>query len=206
MKSENELKTSAFDYQSGQLRESVRDHLKTYGFAYLQQGINRETAENVATDVWDYLELVDVQRDEAASWPVGRPQRGPVFRAIRDYEEGLSPLFSRKFERDIATLINQKLRIGQERILYLTFPNANQDLNRWRVPWAMWHNDFMGDGTGETRTYLGFVLVNDVDAGGGNLVFLSGSHRLDEVLPLFQEIDRARHAFIDFSYWLNRLG
>ena len=64
----------------------------------------------------------------------------------------------------------------------MTFPNANQDLDRWRVPWAGWHNDFTGDGTGETRAYLGFVLLNDVKAGGGNLVLLSGSHRLSEVI------------------------
>ena len=182
MKPESELAPLHFDFQSEHASEHVLDQLKTNGFAYLKQGIDRETAENVSTDVWNYLELVDVYRNRTASWPVGRPQRGPIFRAIRDYEEGLLPLFSEKFERDIATLINPKLRVGQEKILYMTFPNANQDLNRWRVPWAMWHNDFIGDGTGKTRAYLGFVLLNDVQAGGGNLVFLSASHRLDEVV------------------------
>ena len=182
MKPESELAALDFDFQSEHASEHVRDQLKTNGFAYLKQGIDRETAENVSTDVWNYLELVDVYRNRTASWPVGRPQRGPVFRAIRDYEEGLLPLFSEKFERDIATLINPKLRVGQEKILYMTFPNANQDLNRWRVPWAMWHNDFTGDGTGKPRAYLGFVLLNDVQAGGGNLVLLSGSHRLSEVI------------------------
>ena len=174
--------SSEFDFNSERAGTHVRDQLKTHGYAYLKQGVPRQIAEDVATDVWDYLEAVDVLKDRKESWPIGRPQRGPVFRAIRDYENGLLPLFSRRFESGMATTIDPKLRVGREQILYVTFPSSSHDPEQWRVPWAGWHNDFTGDGTGITRAYLGFVLLNDVVAGGGTLVLLSGSHRLAEVI------------------------
>lgn len=177
-----QLSNEAYDFQSESSRKYVRDQLQTEGFAYLKQGINRQVAENVATDMWNHLESVAVFRNETTSWPVGRPQRGPVFRAIQDYEEGSRQLFSTFFEREIASLIDPKLRLGSEQVPYITFPNSNHNLERWRVPWAGWHNDFSGDGTGKTRYYLGFVLLSDVEAGGGNVVLLAGSHRLDEVI------------------------
>ncbi len=140
-----------------------------------------QITETVAADVWSYLESVDVYRDEEGSWPIGKPLRGPVFRAIRDYE-GLTPLFSKTFESQMAALADLNLRVGEEQILYMTFPESEFDPRRWRVPWAGWHNDFTGDGTGRTKFLLGFVLLNDADAGGGNLLLLSGSHRLKEVI------------------------
>lgn len=177
-----EQESSVFDLESNEFRVSVRNQLETDGYVYLRQGIGREIAESVANDVWAYLEPVGVFRDRTTSWPIGRPQRGPVFRAIRDYEEGLLPLFTDNFEQTMGELIDPSLRVGQEQILYMTFPNSDHDHKRWRVPWASWHNDFTGDGTGSTRAYLGFVLLNDVEPGGGNLVLLTGSHRLEEVI------------------------
>lgn len=170
------------DFESSESRASIRDQLEKDGYVCLKQGVARQIAETVASDVWNYLEAVEVFRDRKPSWPIGKPTRGPVFRAIRDYEEGLTPLFSERFERDMGALIDPRLRVGKEQILYLTFPNLNRDPKRWRVPWAGWHNDFTGDGTGRTRAYLGFVLLNDVEAGGGNLLVLTGSHRLAEVI------------------------
>lgn len=172
---------SSIDFESEDARNLVRAQLETDGYVYLKQAIDGHVVEMVANDVWDYLESVDVYEDRESSWPIGRPTRGPVFRAIRDYE-GLSPLFSSKFEKDIVGLLDPKMRVGEEQILYLTFPNSDFEATRWRVPWAGWHNDFTGDGTGKSRFYLGFVLLNDVEPGGGNLVLLSGSHRLDEVI------------------------
>ena len=170
------------DLALSESRAKVREQLATDGFVYLRQAVGRQIAETVASDVWTYLESVDVYQDRRASWPIGRPQRGPVFRAIRDYEKGLAPLFSTKFEKDMGALIDPRLRVGEEQILYMTFPTSNHDLIQWRVPWRAWHNDFTGDGTGNTRAYLGFVLLNDVKPGGGNLVLLSSSHRLAEVI------------------------
>ena len=182
MEQKVELEPPVFEFESIESKATIRDQLATDGYVCLKQGIGRQVAETVANDVWTYLEPVDVYRNRKASWPIGKSQRGPVFRAIRDYEEGLSPLFSQKFEEGMRRLIDPKLRVGQEQILYVTFPNAHHDPNRWRVPWAGWHNDFLGDGTGRTRAYLGFVLLSDVEAGGGNLVLLTGSHRLAEVI------------------------
>ena len=181
MQRTEKLQPQKFDFTSNDLRDQVHDELATNGYACLRQGTNRQIAETVAADIWHYLESVDVYRDEKASWPIGKPLRGPVFRAIRDYD-GLTPLFSKTFESEMATLVDLKLREGEEQVLYMTFPESEYDPKRWLVPWAGWHNDFIGDGTGRTKFLLGFVLLNDADAGGGNLVLLSGSHRLKEVI------------------------
>lgn len=177
-----ERETPVFDFELNESRVAVRDQLEMEGYVCLRHAVGRQIAEPVASDVWAYLERVDVYRDREVSWPIGTPQRGPTFRAIRDYEEGLAPLFSERFERVMCALIDPRLRVGQEQILYMTFPSSNYDQQRWRVPWARWHNDFTGDGTGKTRAYLVFVLLNDVEPSGGNLVLLSGSHPLDEVI------------------------
>ncbi len=122
-----------FDFTSNESRDYVRDELATNGYVCLRRGITRQIAETVAADVWSYLKSVDVYRAEKASWPIGKPLRGPVFRAIRDYE-GLTPLFSKTFEREMTTLVDLKLREGEEQILYMTFPESEYEPKRWRVP------------------------------------------------------------------------
>lgn len=170
-----------FDHESKDLQEFVRVNLVREGFAHLKQGMSLQVTESIAANVWNYLESVDLYRDRKETWPNGRPVRGPLFRAIRDYE-GLNPLFPNTFEEGMASLIGSELRVIQELILYMTFPTANRDLAKWRVPWAGWHNDFTGDGTGRTPGYLAFVLLTDTETCGGSPVFLAGSHRLSEVI------------------------
>lgn len=183
--SESDVQTTSdltpFQLESKEALESVRDQLVRNGFARLTQGVSSHIAESVASHVWNYLESVDVYRDRKETWPIGRPVRGPLFRAIRDYE-GLNPLFPNTFEEGMLNLIGSEYRFTQEFILYMTFPLANRDLANWRVPWAGWHNDFTGDGTGRAPGYLAFVLLTDTETCGGSPVFLSGSHRLGEVI------------------------
>ncbi len=170
-----------FRLESKEALDSVRDQLVKSGFARLTQGVNGHIAESVASHVWNCLESVDLYRDRKETWPNGRPVRGPLFRAIRDYE-GLNPLFPNTFEEGMLNLIGSEYRFIQEFILYMTFPTANRDLGKWRVPWAGWHNDFTGDGTGKAPGYLAFVLLTDTETCGGSPVFLAGSHRLSEVI------------------------
>ena len=170
-----------FDFESKDSLALIRNQLRTAGYAHLRQVVCSRTVTSVVSDLWQYLGSVDVYRDRKDSWPIGRPQRGPLFRAIRDYE-GLSPLFSDPFEESMVNLIDRELRVIPELILYMTFPNLEQNPAKWRVPWAGWHNDFTGDGTGKTPGYLAFVLLNDIESFGGSPVFLTGSHRLNEVI------------------------
>ena len=79
-----ELEPLAFDFESADSRVAARDQLTTHGYLCLRQAAGRQNAETVAMHVWEYLEAVDVYRDRKASWPIGKPSRGPVFRAIRD--------------------------------------------------------------------------------------------------------------------------
>ena len=168
-------------FESKDVLDSVRDQLGRNGYAQLRQGVSGDVVASVVSHLWNDLESVDVHRDREESWPIGRPLRGPLFRAIRDYE-GLNPLFSKEFEEGMVSLSGSELRVIQEFILYMTFPTAKRDLAQWRVPWAGWHNDFTGDGTGRTPGYLAFVLLNNIETCGGSPVFLAGSHRLSEVI------------------------
>ena len=170
-----------FGFESKEALGSVREQLETSGYAHLTRGGSCHVVDSVASHAWNYLESVDVYRERKESWPYGKPVRGPLFRAIRDYE-GLNPLFSEPFELGMANLIGSEVRVVQEFILYMTFPNSNHDPAKWRVPWAGWHNDFTGDGTGRTPGYLAFVLLSDTETCGGSPVFLSGSQRLSEVI------------------------
>lgn len=126
----------------------------------------------MAGGVWSFLaDRAGVDRTDPATWSTTRPTGfQPLSRA-----GGLDRMWSEPVNAAVEDLIGTSGVHRERPRVLMTFPDADEP---WRVPSAGWHFDYVPPREPGLRALQVFVVLNEVVAGGGATVVLTGLHRL----------------------------
>lgn len=154
------------------LTADQRTEFDRTGLLRLPGAVASVDAQDMSERVWSFLTTHDtVSRHEPATWSTTRPSGfQPLTRS-----GGLDDMWSAEVRSAIGDLIDGKPRRERPMVL-MTFPTAQA---AWAVPTAGWHFDYVPlQAELGLRALQAFVVLTDVQPGGGGTLVLAGSHRL----------------------------
>ncbi len=153
---------------------------ETDGLVHLPGALEREQAAQMADAVWQFLERkTDNRRRQPDTWSGWDGQPALSFKTLRKHSAFNALMQSSAVCAALDGVFGaggwEKPKPGAQ--ILMTFPNAAE----WSLPTAGWHMD-----TGFARpswpTYgvKLFVLIGDIEPGGGATLALRGTHQLVE--------------------------
>jgi hypothetical protein len=158
------------------ITDDQRLEFERTGLLRLPGAVEADSAAGMVDRIWDHLAAKhSVDRDRPDSWTIRAPHGLRPVTAAREFQALGSPTVRAAAEDLLgAGRWTPPRRWGR---LLITFPDPA--VRAWTVPHGGWHNDFwpVRDHS-DSRAVQLFVILNDLEAGGGGTLVLTGSHRL----------------------------
>lgn len=158
------------------ITDDQRREFERTGLLRLPRGVDAGSAAGMVDRIWDHLaDRHGAHRDRPASWITGTAH-------------GLRPVTG---AREFGALGSPTVRAAADDLLgsgrwtpprrwvrlLVTFPDPA--VRTWTLPRDGWHNDFMPvRDRSDPRPLQLFVILDELPAGGGGTLVLTGSHRL----------------------------
>lgn len=157
------------------LTQAQLEEFERTGLLRLPGAIRAADTGVMCDRIWEHVsDAHGMERDDPATWLVEQRLSG-LQKLIRRHE--FARIGSLTVRSALDDVMGDWAEPNRWAGLLVTFPGRSGE--PWDVPTTAWHNDFMWfNASPDPRAVQIFVLLNEIQPGGGATLVLSGSHRL----------------------------